>query len=275
MDGERDHRGRWPEGYRAALCVSIDVDGRYGEANYRALDDTYWLSQTAYDPTGTNRLLDVLADAGVAATFCWVGRVAEERSDLVVRAVTEGHEIALHSWDHRYANRLTDDEQRSDMTRTLETLTRIAGTAPIGHKSAGWRFNDFTHALAQELGLRWVMDEPGGDVPYLILPDLSRPPLVQLPPSAWFDDYTFFVDHVLPPSQAFECWREDLDVLRAEAKLMCLTLHPFVSGRPGPSRTLVRLLDHAIDAGDIWIARADQIAAWWLSRSVTALDGAG
>ena len=275
MDGGADNRGRWPDGYRAALCVSIDVDGRYGEANYRDPDDTYRLSQTAYDATGTIRLLDLLADTGVGATFCWVGQAAEERSDLVVRAVTEGHEIALHTWDHRYPSGLTDDEQRVDMTRTLETLTRIAGAAPTGHKSAGWRYNAYTHALAQELGLRWVMDEPGGDLPYLILPDVSRLPLVQLPPSAWFDDYTYFVDHILPPQQVFECWREDLDVLRAEAKLMCLTLHPFVSGRPGPSRALARLLDHAIDAGDIWIARADQIATWWLAQTAREIGSAG
>ena len=49
---------------------------------------------------------------------------------------------------------------------------------------------------------------------------------------------------------------------------MCLTLHPFVSGRPGPSRALARLLDYAIDLGDVWIARADHIARWWLSATV-------
>ncbi len=268
MDGSRPPGDRWPAGYRAALCVSIDVDGRYGEANYRPADDTYWLSQTAYDPTGVERLLRLLAEVGVAATFCWVGRAAEDRPDLVRRAVAEGHEIALHSWDHRAYNRLSDDEQRADMERTREALTAIAGVAPVGHKSAGWRFNPFTHALAQELGLLWVMDEPGGDLPYLDRAGSGRSPLVQLPPSRWFDDYTYFVDHVLTPQQAYEAWREDLDVLRSEGGLMCLTHHPFVSGRPGPSRALARLLDYAIDLGDVWIARADQIARWWRDRAV-------
>ena len=52
-----DGSGRpWPPGYRCALSVTIDVDGRYGEGNFRP-DDMYWLSQTAYDPRGTERLL--------------------------------------------------------------------------------------------------------------------------------------------------------------------------------------------------------------------------
>jgi peptidoglycan-N-acetylglucosamine deacetylase len=257
----------WPGGHRAALCVSIDVDGVYGEANYRPADDVYWISQALYDPAGTERLLDLLADLGAPATFCWVGRAAEEQPAQVRRAVDEGHELALHSWDHRYYLKLGADEQRADFARSLETLERVGGVRPIGHKTPGWRYDAATHAIAQDLGLLWVMDEPRGDLPTMLRPNPLAPPLVNLPPSRWFDDYTYHVDHVLTPQAAFEAWRDDLDVLRAEGKAMFLTLHPFVSGRPGPSRQLARLLDYAIDLGDVWIARADHIARWWLERT--------
>ena len=272
MDSPAASRSVWPAGHRAALCLTFDVDGPYGEANYRALDDQYWRSQTAYEPTGTARILDLLADADIPATFCWVGRAAEDHPALVQRAVAEGHEIALHTWDHRYYNRMTADEQRADLRRTFDVLHAISGTAPTGHKTAGWRYDDQTWRLVQDLGLTWVMDEPVGDLPTVIRPDPAGPPLIQLPPSAWFDDYTYFVDRILPPQQVFETWREDLDVLRAEGGVMGLTLHPFVSGRPGPSRAIVRLIDHAVDAGDIWIANADQIARWWLERERAAID---
>jgi peptidoglycan/xylan/chitin deacetylase (PgdA/CDA1 family) len=257
----------WPAGHRSALCVSIDVDGRYGEANYRAPNETYWISQTAYDATGLVRLLGLLADFGVQATFCWVGRVAEEQPVLLRRCVADGHEVALHTWDHRYYNALSRDEQGDDMRRTFDALQRLGGTPPTGHKTGGWRYDDHTVALAQELGLIWVMDEPGGDLPYFVQPDPERPPVVQLPPSRLWDDYTFFMDHTVTPQATFEFWRDDLDVLRDEGGLMCLTLHPFVSGRPGPSRALARLLDYAIDLGDVWIARADQTARWWIERA--------
>ena len=48
-------------------------------------------------------------------------------------------------------------------------------------------------------------------------------------------------------------------------------MHPFVTGRPAPSRALVRLLDYAIDLGDVWIARADQIARL-VARAVSGLN---
>jgi peptidoglycan/xylan/chitin deacetylase (PgdA/CDA1 family) len=161
---------------------------------------------------------------------------------------------------------MTADEQRTDMARSQEILTRITGSAAVGHKTASWRFNDDTARVAQALGLLWVMDEPGGDLPYLIQPDANLPAVVQLPPSRWFDDYTVFVDQVSPPEHVFDLWRNDLGVLRDEGGLMCLTLHPFVSGRPGPSRSLAWLLDYAIDLGDVWIDRADRLAQWWMQR---------
>lgn len=246
------------------MCVSIDVDGPYGERNYQPATNTYAISQTEYDPFGVRRLLGVLADADVQGTFCWVGQEALDRPELVQRAFAEGHEIAAHTWDHRYYHDLTVDEQRIDMDRTVETLHALTETRPVGHKTAGWRYTAETHAICQGLGLTWAMDIPRGDLPFLMPIDTDRPPLVQIPPAAHWDDYSFFVDRILTPNETYEFWREDLDVIRAEGALMSLTLHPFVTGRPGPSRALVRLLDYAIDLGDVWIARADQIANWWI-----------
>jgi peptidoglycan/xylan/chitin deacetylase (PgdA/CDA1 family) len=264
----------WPAGHRAALCLSFDVDGVYGEANYQPASNTYAISQTEYDATGTVRILEMLADYDVEATFCWVGKVAEEDPELVRRAHSQGHEISLHTWDHRYLNQMSDDEQREDFQRTYDALQRITGEAPRGHKTGGWRYNDATHRIAQELGLSWVMDIPNGDLPTVLTPEPTGQPLVNLPPAAHYDDYSFFVDKMLTPQATFEFWRDDLDVLRTEGKLMCLTMHPFVTGRPGPSRAIARLIDYAVDAGDVWIARADHIALWWLERSkATGLNG--
>jgi peptidoglycan/xylan/chitin deacetylase (PgdA/CDA1 family) len=259
---------RWPSGFRSALIVSIDVDGPYGEANHHGWDDYYWRAQTAYDlPAGVPRLLDLLRDRDVPATFCWVGRCVEDRPDLVERAQAEGHESSIHSWDHRYYTPMTADEQRADMLRTIEVIEHVTGERPVGHKTPAWRFNDDTSRLLQELGLRWQMDIAGGDLPWVERPDPAGPPLVQLPPSRFWDDYSYFVDQTVTPRHTAEFWRDDLDVLRDEGKLMCLTLHPWVSGRPATSRALANLLDYAIDLGDIWIARADHVARWWLEVS--------
>ncbi|HLI51638.1 MAG TPA: hypothetical protein VKU87_07560, partial [Thermomicrobiaceae bacterium] len=91
-------------------------------------------------------------------------------------------------------------------------------------------------------------------------------PLLQLPPSPIWDDYAYFVENMLNPSQVFEMWQAELNVIRAEGKLICATFHPFVSGRPGPSQALTMFLDYVVSLGDVWIARADQLTDWWRGR---------
>ncbi len=48
----------------------------------------------------TGRVLDILAAAGVKATFCEVGQKVTENPALTQRVVAEGHTLCNHSWDH-------------------------------------------------------------------------------------------------------------------------------------------------------------------------------
>lgn len=255
---------RWPAGHRAAVILSFDVDAEYGEINHRGADDWYWRSQARYDQeTGVWRILEILEDHDVPATFCWVGRAAEDRPDAVKAAFDAGHEISAHGWDHRYYTGMSDDEQRRDIERTRAAIQTITGTPPVGHKTPAWRFNEQTVPILQEMGFQWNMDIASADLPYAMQPEPAKPPVIQLPPSRLWDDYSYFVDWVGPPRHAFEMWRDDIDVLRAEGKLMCLTFHPWIIGRPGPSRALTMFLDYVIAMGDVWIARADHVSQWW------------
>ncbi|SEQ05580.1 polysaccharide deacetylase family protein [Microlunatus flavus] len=51
-------------------------------------------------PGSTDRVLDVLAELGVPATFFCVGRNAERHPELVRRAQAEGHAVGSHSHTH-------------------------------------------------------------------------------------------------------------------------------------------------------------------------------
>ncbi|MFM7375971.1 MAG: polysaccharide deacetylase family protein, partial [Chthoniobacterales bacterium] len=51
-------------------------------------------------PELTPKLLDILRQNGVRATFYVIGRNVETYPDIARRIVAEGHEIANHSWSH-------------------------------------------------------------------------------------------------------------------------------------------------------------------------------
>ena len=52
------------------------------------------------DPDWTPKVLDILKQEKVPATFFVVGSAAEEHSDLVKRMYAEGHELGNHTWTH-------------------------------------------------------------------------------------------------------------------------------------------------------------------------------
>jgi peptidoglycan-N-acetylglucosamine deacetylase len=52
--------------------------------------------------SGWSRILDVLRQKGVRATFFCPGRLVRWNPDLARRTVREGHTPAAHAWDHAY-----------------------------------------------------------------------------------------------------------------------------------------------------------------------------
>src|SRR5580692_10030031 len=82
------------------------------------------------NPACTPRLLDILSQHDVRATFFLVGRYAYAEPALVRRIQAAGHLIGNHSWSHPNlaitpARRITEE-----LTRTRDTLRQITG-APV------------------------------------------------------------------------------------------------------------------------------------------------
>jgi hypothetical protein len=52
------------------------------------------------DPVDTPKLLDLLREKNVKATFFVVGKRADQHPEIVRRAWAEGHPVANHTWSH-------------------------------------------------------------------------------------------------------------------------------------------------------------------------------
>ena len=78
--------------------------------------------------SNTGRILDILAEYDVKATFFVVGKEEEEYQPLYRRIVEEGHTLAMHSYSHNY-NEIyqTVESYSADLTRLQEFLYDITG----------------------------------------------------------------------------------------------------------------------------------------------------
>ncbi len=82
------------------------------------------------NPAWTPRLLDILADHGVRATFFMVGRYAQAEPALVRRIAEAGHLIGNHSWSHPNLAITAASHVREELSRTRKALEQITG-APV------------------------------------------------------------------------------------------------------------------------------------------------
>lgn len=81
-------------------------------------------------PTLTPRLLALLAEDDVRATFFLVGNRAQQWPDVVRAISAGGHEIGNHSWNHPDLTRLGNDEITQQIARTDAAILAITGAAP-------------------------------------------------------------------------------------------------------------------------------------------------
>src|SRR6266545_4589567 len=81
-------------------------------------------------PVFTPRLLDLLRDLGVPATFFCVGICAAAYPELVARTVQAGHLVGNHTWSHPYLPDLTRDEVLRQVDATGEVLRNATGAVP-------------------------------------------------------------------------------------------------------------------------------------------------
>ncbi|MFL5779513.1 MAG: polysaccharide deacetylase family protein [Chloroflexota bacterium] len=82
------------------------------------------------EPGGTERVLDVLAAAGVRATFFVQGRWAEAYPNVAGRIGTSGHRVGNHSYYHARTPLLTDAGLVADLAAADEAIAHVCGVDP-------------------------------------------------------------------------------------------------------------------------------------------------
>jgi peptidoglycan-N-acetylglucosamine deacetylase len=78
----------------------------------------------------TPRLLDMLKQRNIKATFFLIGQNIAANADIVRRILAEGHEIGNHTWTHPQLSKLSDDRVTTEITKTQEAIKEASGFTP-------------------------------------------------------------------------------------------------------------------------------------------------
>ena len=105
----------------------------------------------------TGRLLGILERAKCRATFFVLGWLAERRPDLVLRLRDSGHDIGTHGYSHRLVYRMTPEEFREDLKRSIELLQGLTGKPVTSYRAPFFSITErslWALDILAELGIR-------------------------------------------------------------------------------------------------------------------------
>jgi peptidoglycan-N-acetylglucosamine deacetylase len=240
-------------------CLTFDVDA---EAPILVESGLYArnagvMSHQAYGPlVGVPRILDLLREYSLPATFFVPGWTADRYPHVVDAILKAGHEIGHHSYSHRSPFVLTEDEERADFERALASLKAL-GAEPKGFRCPSWEPGWRTPQIVAEYGLEYDTSLMDSDKPYVL--DTGAGEIVELPVHWSLDDweqYAYIPDPpfrsaIEAPTKVLDLWTSELDAMRRYGCLFVLTCHPFLSGRPHRVEVLRTLIDRALAFGDV------------------------
>jgi len=109
------------------------------------------------DPVTTPRVLDILREKHVRATFFVVGKRAEQHPELVRRTLAEGHLVENHTWSHPPVFCfLTPGRLRAEIEKCTEILQRIGGRRPRYFRSPVGLRHALLRPYLRRAGLEYI-----------------------------------------------------------------------------------------------------------------------
>lgn len=115
------------------------------------------------DPVQTPKILAMLAEYDVKATFCLVGVQVERHPEIVRDIVAAGHTLCNHTWDHSLTiGKDAPEAISADLAKTNQAIRAAAPDAPVPFfRAPGGNFSDRLVQVAREQGmtsLYWEVD---------------------------------------------------------------------------------------------------------------------
>ena len=211
------------------------------------------------------RLHRLFTSRGVPVTVFGVAKAMEMNPGAVHAMLKADWEIASHGlkWiDYQF---VAEETERAHIEEAIDLHTHLTGERPLGWYQ-GRTSPNTARLVAEEGGFLYDADSYADDLPYydtrygktqLIVPytlDVNDMKIVA---------YNGFSEG----EEFFRYLRDTFDMLHMEGgRMMSISLHGRIAGRPGRALAISRFLDHILAEDDVWVARRIDIARHWLKE---------
>jgi peptidoglycan/xylan/chitin deacetylase (PgdA/CDA1 family) len=278
-----------PEGKRLAFNIQPHFDAQSAWQGTFDRSSPAYLSRGEFDAeVGVPRLLALLKDFGLPATFFTPTHTMATFPEQFARVLDAGHEIGAHGCCHENIPSLSPSEEERLMELTVTQHEKIVGCAPRGFGSPAWDFSDITYELLMKYEFDYDSSLMGRDFqPYFprkVNLDLENGnrfaepwEILEIPVSWYLDDFPHlefiggFNHGPFTIGQLVEMWTTQFDYAYANEPngVFTLTVHPGTIGRAHHLVAFRKFLEHVLSHDGVWPATLAQVADSWQSRTAT------
>ncbi len=256
----------------------------------RNITNHYGLTSTKMD-RALQLFAQTLGRFGCGASFPLTAVVLRRNSDTIAKYLDQNIEFAVHGYTHIDYSQLAPEEQVAHLRRARETFD-AAGVQAVGFRSPYLRGEPHLYAAIEAAGFSYVSNQPimwdildadalapstcaayGRAIEfYDPWPARERPSLPQLRNQVVEIPVSLPDDEILLERLGGEtnglvekAWRRILSESYQRGELFTIQLHPERIARCADGLFAV-LSEARTLTPSVWVARLDEIAAWWRAR---------
>jgi peptidoglycan/xylan/chitin deacetylase (PgdA/CDA1 family) len=267
---------------RHIVCLSFDFDTQSGFIA-RGMTGPTALSRGEFGLVGARRILSLLAEHRLRATWFIPGFTIESHPAACEDVIRHGHEVAHHSWAHVPPGQQSREEEEADLVRANEAVARLTGRKARGYRSPSWELSEHTIELLLAHGFQYDSSMMGNDYwPYRARKgdraELGKPyhfgeptEIIEMPISWSLDDYPHFefvrtANAILPGLQparlVMRSWFDEFRYMQESVEwgVLTYTMHPYVIGRGSRMRALEYLIKMLRRGGAVFMTMEDAAA---------------
>jgi polysaccharide deacetylase family protein (PEP-CTERM system associated) len=139
-----------------SCALTFDIEEWFQVENLRdAIKKKDWWEIRSTVANNTHRIIEILEELEISATFFILGWVAEKAPELVRTINIHGHEIASHGSDHKLTYSLSDHDLQFDIQRSKSLLEEIIGKDVTGYRAPNFSVDERLIKILQHLGFRY------------------------------------------------------------------------------------------------------------------------
>jgi peptidoglycan/xylan/chitin deacetylase (PgdA/CDA1 family) len=225
---------------------------------------------------GIWRIMEILDRHKARATVDINGLAAERWPEATIALHRAGHEIAGHGYTNEVKmTALPADEQRAEIRRVTDIVTKVVGKRPVGWVSPGGNHTAETMGILADEGYTWWGDPCDDDPPYV--ENVNGKRIVIIPKHWFFNDLRGWNGGGLGGAEAFQAFKYSFDFVYEEAKRgrpgrIDALVHAELGGRPYMAHAFERMVEYCKQFEDeLWLPTRDEIADFMLRREDAAI----